>query len=165
MVWSFEKKGERKEGREGTKDEGTAYLDVPIREPGSGDQGSVSNAHPVVNLSRGREGRKERRAEGKKERVISVKGMSTCPPCPPSFPPSLFLSSFPPSLPPSLLSTSYFSFRPRKMEIVSSSPGSVTSTDWKRRARAASFSMCFLHGYGKKKTERETERERETRGR
>ena len=38
--------------------------------------------------------------------------------------------------------TSYFSRRPRRMEIVSSTDGWSTSTGWKRRSRAASFSMC-----------------------
>ena len=40
---------------------------------------------------------------------------------------------------------SYFSFRPRRIEIVSSTVGSETNTGWKRRASAASFSTCFLY--------------------
>mmetsp|Transcript_5753 Transcript_5753/g.18084 ORF Transcript_5753/g.18084 Transcript_5753/m.18084 type:complete len:218 (+) Transcript_5753:1760-2413(+) len=40
---------------------------------------------------------------------------------------------------------SYFSLSPRSTEMVSSTEGSVTSTDWKRRARAASFSMCLRY--------------------
>ena len=40
---------------------------------------------------------------------------------------------------------SYFSFRPRRMEIVSSTLGSLTKTGWKRRARAASFSTCLRY--------------------
>ena len=40
---------------------------------------------------------------------------------------------------------SYFSFRPRRIEIVSSTVGSGTNTGWKRRASAASFSTCFLY--------------------
>ena len=40
---------------------------------------------------------------------------------------------------------SYFSLRPRRMEMVSSTVGSDTNTGWKRRASAASFSMCFLY--------------------
>ena len=37
--------------------------------------------------------------------------------------------------------TSYLSFRPRRMEMVSSTVGSSTITGWKRRSRAASFSI------------------------
>ena len=40
---------------------------------------------------------------------------------------------------------SYLSFRPRRIEIVSSTVGSETNTGWKRRASAASFSTCFLY--------------------
>ena len=40
---------------------------------------------------------------------------------------------------------SYLSFRPRRIEIVSSTVGSLTNTGWKRRASAASFSTCFLY--------------------
>ena len=40
---------------------------------------------------------------------------------------------------------SYFSFRPRRIEIVSSTLGSSTKTGWKRRARAASFSTCLRY--------------------
>ena len=40
---------------------------------------------------------------------------------------------------------SNFSLRPRRMAMVSSTVGSPTSTVWKRRARAASFSTCFLY--------------------
>ena len=38
--------------------------------------------------------------------------------------------------------TSYFSFKPRKMAMVSSVLGSSTKTFWKRRSKAASFSKC-----------------------
>ena len=41
--------------------------------------------------------------------------------------------------------SSYFSFRPRRIEIVSSTVGSATNTGWKRRASAASFSMCLRY--------------------
>jgi hypothetical protein len=41
--------------------------------------------------------------------------------------------------------TSYFSFRPRRIETVSSTVGSPTNTGWKRRARAASFSTCLRY--------------------
>ena len=41
--------------------------------------------------------------------------------------------------------SSYFSLRPRRIEIVSSTLGSLTKTGWKRRASAASFSTCFLY--------------------
>ena len=41
--------------------------------------------------------------------------------------------------------TSYFSFRPRRMETVSSTVGSETKTGWNRRARAASFSTCLRY--------------------
>ena len=37
--------------------------------------------------------------------------------------------------------TSYLSFNPRRMEMVSSTVGSFTITGWKRRASAASFSI------------------------
>ena len=37
--------------------------------------------------------------------------------------------------------TSYFSLRPRRMEMVSSTVGSSTYTGWKRRSRAGSFSI------------------------
>ena len=40
---------------------------------------------------------------------------------------------------------SYFSFRPRRIEIVSSTDGSSTKTGWKRRASAASFSTCLRY--------------------
>ena len=40
---------------------------------------------------------------------------------------------------------SYLSFRPRRIETVSSTVGSETNTGWKRRASAASFSTCFLY--------------------
>ena len=40
---------------------------------------------------------------------------------------------------------SYFSFRPRRMEMVSSTVGSLTKTGWKRRASAASFSTCLRY--------------------
>ena len=40
---------------------------------------------------------------------------------------------------------SYFSFRPRRIEMVSSTLGSSTKTGWKRRARAASFSTCLRY--------------------
>src|SRR5213075_1797444 len=40
---------------------------------------------------------------------------------------------------------SYLSFRPRRIETVSSTVGSDTNTGWKRRASAASFSTCFLY--------------------
>ena len=40
---------------------------------------------------------------------------------------------------------SYFSFRPRRIEIVSSTLGSSTKTGWKRRASAASFSTCLRY--------------------
>lgn len=38
--------------------------------------------------------------------------------------------------------TSYFSLRPRRIWIASGTLGSPTSTCWKRRSNAASFSMC-----------------------
>ena len=41
--------------------------------------------------------------------------------------------------------TSYFSFRPRRIEIVSSTVGCETNTGWKRRASAASFSTCLRY--------------------
>jgi hypothetical protein len=41
--------------------------------------------------------------------------------------------------------SSYFSFRPRRIEIVSSTVGSLTNTGWNRRARAASFSTCLRY--------------------
>ena len=41
--------------------------------------------------------------------------------------------------------TSYFSFRPRRIETVSSTVGSPTNTGWKRRARAASFSTFLRY--------------------
>ena len=41
--------------------------------------------------------------------------------------------------------TSYLSFNPRKIEIVSSTVGSETITGWKRLSRAASFSMYSLY--------------------
>jgi hypothetical protein len=41
--------------------------------------------------------------------------------------------------------SSYFSFRPRRIEIVSSTVGSPTKTGWKRRASAASFSICLRY--------------------
>src|SRR5258708_1001908 len=40
---------------------------------------------------------------------------------------------------------SYFSFRPRRIEMVSSTVGSPTNTAWKRRARAASFSTYLRY--------------------
>src|SRR5436305_1513055 len=40
---------------------------------------------------------------------------------------------------------SYFSFSPRRIAIVSSTVGSPTNTGWKRRSRAASFSMCLRY--------------------
>ena len=41
--------------------------------------------------------------------------------------------------------TSYRSRRPRRIEIVSSTVGWSTNTCWKRRSRAASFSMCLRY--------------------
>ena len=41
--------------------------------------------------------------------------------------------------------TSYFSLIPRKMEIVSTTVGSCTTTGWKRRASAASCSTCLRY--------------------
>jgi hypothetical protein len=41
--------------------------------------------------------------------------------------------------------TSYFSRRPRRIEIVSSTEGSSTTTGWKRRSSAASFSMYLRY--------------------
>ena len=41
--------------------------------------------------------------------------------------------------------SSYFSLRPRRIEIVSSTVGSPTKTGWKRRASAASFSTCLRY--------------------
>src|ERR1039458_6105516 len=41
--------------------------------------------------------------------------------------------------------TSYFSFRPRRIAIVSSTFGSPTNTIWKRRSSAASFSMYLRY--------------------
>ena len=41
--------------------------------------------------------------------------------------------------------SSYFSFRPRSTEMVSSTVGSLTNTAWKRRARAASFSTYLRY--------------------
>src|SRR5436305_784906 len=41
--------------------------------------------------------------------------------------------------------TSYFSLMPRRIEIVSSTVGSLTNTGWKRRASAASFSTCLRY--------------------
>src|SRR5438309_3706085 len=41
--------------------------------------------------------------------------------------------------------TSYFSLRPRRIAIVSSTEGSSTSTFWKRRSRAASFSRYLRY--------------------
>src|SRR2546430_1117512 len=41
--------------------------------------------------------------------------------------------------------TSYFSLSPRRIEIVSSTGGSPTNTGWKRRARAASFSIFLRY--------------------
>ncbi len=41
--------------------------------------------------------------------------------------------------------TSSRSRRPRRMEIVSSTDGSSTSTGWNRRSRAASFSICLRY--------------------
>ena len=40
---------------------------------------------------------------------------------------------------------SYFSLRPLKMEMVSSTVGSATTIGWKRLSRAASFSIYFLY--------------------
>ena len=40
---------------------------------------------------------------------------------------------------------SYFSLRPRRIPIVSSTLGSPTSTCWNRRSRAGSFSMCWRY--------------------
>ena len=40
---------------------------------------------------------------------------------------------------------SYFSLRPRRIDTVSSTEGSLTNTGWKRRARAASFSTCLRY--------------------
>ena len=40
---------------------------------------------------------------------------------------------------------SYLSFRPRRIDTVSSTVGSLTNTGWKRRARAASFSTCLRY--------------------
>jgi hypothetical protein len=40
---------------------------------------------------------------------------------------------------------SYFSFRPRRIAIVSGTVGSPTKTGWKRRSSAASFSMCLRY--------------------
>src|SRR6186713_3136133 len=41
--------------------------------------------------------------------------------------------------------TSYFSCRPRRMAMVSSTVGSLTSTFWKRRSSAASFSTYLRY--------------------
>ncbi len=41
--------------------------------------------------------------------------------------------------------TSYFSFKPRKIDMVSSTLGSPTRTGWNRRSRAASFSIYFRY--------------------
>ena len=41
--------------------------------------------------------------------------------------------------------TSYLSFRPRRMEMVSSTVGSSTITGWKRRSSAASFSIYWRY--------------------
>ena len=41
--------------------------------------------------------------------------------------------------------TSYFSLMPRRIEIVSSTVGSLTKTGWNRRASAASFSICLRY--------------------
>ena len=41
--------------------------------------------------------------------------------------------------------TSYFSLIPRRIEIVSSTVGSLTKTGWNRRASAASFSTCLRY--------------------
>ena len=41
--------------------------------------------------------------------------------------------------------SSYFSLRPRRIEIVSSTVGSSTNTGWKRRASAASFSIYLRY--------------------
>ena len=41
--------------------------------------------------------------------------------------------------------TSYFSFKPRKILIVSSTEGSSTITGWKRLSKAGSFSIYFLY--------------------
>src|SRR5207245_7222737 len=41
--------------------------------------------------------------------------------------------------------TSYRSFRPRRIETVSSTLGSATNTGWNRRSRAGSFSMRFRY--------------------
>ena len=40
---------------------------------------------------------------------------------------------------------SYLSFRPRRIEMVSSTVGSATKIGWKRRASAASFSTCLRY--------------------
>src|SRR5919109_131407 len=40
---------------------------------------------------------------------------------------------------------SYFSLSPRRIAIVSETEGSPTKTGWKRRSRAASFSMCLRY--------------------
>ena len=41
--------------------------------------------------------------------------------------------------------SSYFSLMPRRIEIVSSTDGSLTNTGWKRRASAASFSIFLRY--------------------
>src|SRR3569623_1197477 len=41
--------------------------------------------------------------------------------------------------------SSYFSLRPRRIEMVSSTVGSLTNTGWKRRASAASFSTSLRY--------------------
>jgi len=41
--------------------------------------------------------------------------------------------------------TSYFSFSPRRMAMVSSTLGSSTGTSWNLRSRAASFSMYLRY--------------------
>jgi hypothetical protein len=56
-----------KGGREGGREGRSAYLNIAIREPGGGDEGSVSNAHPVVDLQEGREGGREGGREESRE--------------------------------------------------------------------------------------------------
>ena len=41
--------------------------------------------------------------------------------------------------------TSYVGLRPRRMVMAWSWVGSSTETTWKRREKAASFSMCFRY--------------------
>ena len=145
--------------------------DVPLRVRGRGHERGVRDAHAVVDLvavlhferkrarreqtgARTSTGKGTRRGTRRSTRKAQREGhrsgedgATTAIPLPPHPTPFPLPPNAPTPTPtPKPPSCRPFHVRPRRMEMASSTDGSVTRTGWNRRARAGSFSMYCTAG-------------------